>query len=110
MAPQLAWWPTGRCCVAAAGSPQSSASRLRERFGLAPQRSTWGPEPRRELSRAGIGGRRETVERRDGDDAAHRVREEQALPSDPPVPVATLLAAGRELQHARPSDARQDPQ
>src|SRR5438067_13755731 len=108
MAPQLGWWPTGRCCAAAAVSPQSSASLLRERFGLAPQRSTWGPEPGRELGRAGIGERREAVEGRVGHDAAHRVREEQALPSDLPYRVATLLDAGGQLQHARPSERRSD--
>src|SRR2546421_9931636 len=110
MAPQLWTWPTGWCCATAATSPQSSASRLRETFGLAPQRSTCWPEPGRELGRARSGGRRKAIDRRDGHDAAHRVREEQALPSDLAFRVATLLDAGRELQHARPSDARQDPQ
>src|SRR5437762_202301 len=110
MAPQLWTWPTGWCFAAAATSPQSSASRLRETFGLAPQRSTCWPEPGRELGRARIGGRRQAVERRDGHDAPHRVREEQAPPSDLAFRVATLLDAGRQLQHARPSDARQNPQ
>src|SRR5712692_4778208 len=73
-------------------------------------RSSVGPEAAGQLGGTRVGGDRYLIERRNRHDAAHRIREEQALARERLLVVSALIRALHQLEHARPTDAWQYPQ
>src|SRR5712692_8035269 len=73
-------------------------------------RSSVGPEAAGQLGGTRVGGDRYPIERRNRHDAAHRIREEQAVARERLLAVSALISALHQLEHARPTDAWQNPQ
>src|SRR3989442_3909225 len=73
-------------------------------------RSSVGPEAAGKLGGARVDGDRYPIERRNRHDAAHRIREEQALARERLLAVSALIRALHQLEHAGPTDPWQNPQ
>src|SRR6266478_8765293 len=95
----------GRITAPAAGVPRAWLPM--QRFAFA--RSSVGPEAAGKLGGTRVGGDRYPIERCNRHDAAHRIRQEQALARELLLAVSALIRL-HELEHARPTDPRQNPQ